>query len=59
MILAVLVVFCSRFMADQKSSHNAQNLAYSSTRFFRDCARKKRFSFGEQLFCYYPVHADT
>jgi hypothetical protein len=27
---AVLVVFCSRFMADQKSSRVATNLAYSS-----------------------------
>ena len=30
MIFAVLVVFCSRFMADQKSSRVATNLAYGS-----------------------------
>jgi hypothetical protein len=30
MIFAVLVVFCSRFMADQKSSQVATNLVYSS-----------------------------
>ncbi len=28
MIFAVLVVFCSRFMADQKSSRVGTNLAY-------------------------------
>jgi hypothetical protein len=31
MIFTVLVVFRSRFMADQKSSRVATNLAYSST----------------------------
>ena len=31
MIFAVLVVFCSRFMADQKSSQYAMTLHYSST----------------------------
>ena len=30
MIFTVLIVFCSRFIADQKSSRVATNLAYSS-----------------------------
>ena len=31
MIFAVLVAFCSRFLAEQKSSRVATNSAYSST----------------------------
>ena len=49
-LLANLCASWWEIAAPQKSSQHATNLAYSSTRFFRDCARKKRFCFANSCF---------
>ena len=54
MIFAVLVVFCSRFMADQKSSRVATNLAYSSA--FQIFVRVIRFIRGSFLLLHIGVY---
>jgi hypothetical protein len=48
MIFAVLVVFCSRFLADQKSSRVATNLAYSTVRMTRMGSSQKLETAGDR-----------